>query len=241
MVSMKQTQTSIDPQISYVIENDMEAYRNLFLSICTTKYAYSKDTIFSRSGEISPQMYFLLEGIVKVYTVNPNGYIRILGYHRNNTFFAMDSLCGEKSAVVTIESITPVEVLPVSWQELRAAGKADPRFMEDLVRYYGSVLRLMCFDAESNSVCDASARLATFLCLFLRYRRQQGDTRSNAIFLTQDELASAVNASRIQIARICADFKNKGLIQCARGAITVLDQEGLEKISKYGGYYAAGK
>ena len=109
------------------------------------------------------------------------------------------------------------------------------------MRYYGSVLRLMCFDAESNSVCDASARLATFLCLFLRYRRQQGDTRSNAIFLTQDELASAVNASRIQIARICADFKNKGLIQCARGAITVLDQEGLEKISKYGGYYAAGK
>lgn len=111
MVSMKQTQTIIDPQISYIIENDMEAYRNLFLSICTKKYAYPKDTIFSRSGEVSPKMYFLLEGIVKVYTVNPNGYIRILGYHRNNTFFAMDCLCGEKSAVVTIESITPVEVL----------------------------------------------------------------------------------------------------------------------------------
>ena len=234
MVSMKQTQTIIDPQISYIIENDMEAYRNLFLPICTKKYAYPKNTIFSRSGEVSPQMYFLLEGIVKVYTVNPNGYIRILGYHRNNTFFAMDCLCGEKSAVVTIESITPVEVLPVSWQELRAAGKADPRFMEDLVRYYGSVLRLMCFDAESNSVCDASARLATFLCLFLRYRRQEG-RRDRTIALTQDELASAVNASRIQIARVCAAFKNRGLIRCGRGTVTVLDPEGLDQISKYGG------
>ena len=233
-MSMKKAQTLIDPQVSYVIENDLAAYRELLETLCPESRDYPKDTIFSRSGEKSPWVYFLLEGIVKIYTINPTGYTRILGYHRSNTLFALDCICEDKNAVVVTESITPVRVLRVTWRELRAAGERAPRFMEDLVRYYSGVLRLMCFDAESNSVYDVSARLATFLCLFLRYRRQEG-RRDRTIALTQDELASAVNASRIQIARVCAAFKNRGLIRCGRGTVTVLDPEGLEQISKYGG------
>jgi len=221
--------TIIDPHISYIINNNLAQYRDLFVACCHRRAEFPKGAIFSRSGEPIPYMYFLLEGMVKIYTMNPSGYIRILGYHKTNTLFAMDGICGEQEpAVVTVESITPVKVLLVNRDDIAEMGNRDHSFLGALLRYYGTVLRLMCFDAETKSICNTSARLATFLCLYEKNIKENGVIR-----LTQDELASAVNASRVQIARVCSEFKKQGLISCSRGSITVLDYDGLVNLSQY--------
>ncbi len=225
--------TIFDPSISYIIDNQLLAYRDLFLSVCEPAHTYLMNTVLSRSGEVTGRMYFLLDGIVKVYTTNPGGYTRILGYHKRNTLFAMDCICPGESAVVTMESIKEVQVLTVTWAELEKMDQARPGFLKDLVKYYGSVLRLMCFDAENISARDAAARLATFLCMFKKHHDEEGRKEPNRINLTQDELASAVNASRIQTARICADFRSQGLISCTRGAVIIEDPDGLMEISQY--------
>lgn len=225
--------TIFDPSISYIIDNQLLAYRDLFLSVCEPARTYPMNTVLSRSGETTGRMYFLLDGIVKVYTTNPNGYTRILGYHKRNTLFAMDCICPGESAVVTMESIKEVQVLTVTWAELEKMDRARPGFLKDLVKYYGSVLRLMCFDAENISASDASSRLATFLCMFKWHHDEEGRKEPNRVNLTQDELASAINTSRIQAARICADFRNRGLIRCVRGAVIIEDLDGLMEISQY--------
>ena len=220
--------TIINPSISYIINNNLVQYHDLFVKRCRTS-EFPKGAILSKSGDPIPYMYFLLEGMVKIYTMNPSGYVRILGYHKSNTLFAMDGICGaQEPAVVTVESITPVKVLLVTWDDIVEMGNEDHSFPSALLRYYGTVFRLMCFDAETKSICDASARLATFLCIYERDAKENGIIR-----LTQDELASAVNASRVQIARICSDFKKQGLISCSRGCVTVLDYDGLVKLSQY--------
>ena len=221
--------TIINPSISYIINNNLVQYHDLFVKRCRRTSEFPKGAILSKSGDPIPYMYFLLEGMVKIYTMNPSGYVRILGYHKSNTLFAMDGICGaQESAVVTVESITPVKVLLVTWDDIVEMGNEDHSFPSALLRYYGTVFRLMCFDAETKSICDASARLATFLCIYERDAKENGIVR-----LTQDELASAVNASRVQIARICSDFKKQGLISCSRGCVTVLDYDGLVKLSQY--------
>lgn len=221
--------TIINPSISYIINNNLVQYHDLFVKRCRRTSKFPKGAILSKSGDPIPYMYFLLEGMVKIYTMNPSGYVRILGYHKSNTLFAMDGICGaQEPAVVTVESITPVKVLLVTWDDIVEMGNEDHSFPSALLRYYGTVFRLMCFDAETKSICDASARLATFLCIYERDAKENGIIR-----LTQDELASAVNASRVQIARICSDFKKQGLISCSRGCVTVLDYDGLVKLSQY--------
>ena len=221
--------TIINPSISYIINNNLVQYHDLFVKRCRRTSKFPKGAILSKSGDPIPYMYFLLEGMVKIYTMNPSGYVRILGYHKSNTLFTMDGICGaQEPAVVTVESITPVKVLLVTWDDIVEMGNEDHSFPSALLRYYGTVFRLMCFDAETKSICDASARLATFLCIYERDAKENGIIR-----LTQDELASAVNASRVQIARICSDFKKQGLISCSRGCVTVLDYDGLVKLSQY--------
>lgn len=225
--------TIFDPSISYIIDNQLAPYRDLFQSVCGTVNTYPMNTVLSRSGETTGRMFFLLEGIVKVYTTNPSGYTRILGYHKRNTLFAMDCICPGESAVVTMESVKEVQVLEVTWVELEKMELLHPGFLRDLLKYYGTILRLMCFDAENISANDASSRLATFLCMFKRHHDEEGRKDPNRINLTQDELASAINTSRIQAARICADFRNRGLIRCARGAVIIENLEGLMEVSQY--------
>ena len=223
----------IDPSISYVINGRLRMYRKDFLSVCGPVLSFPRNTRLSRSGEETGRLFYLLDGIVKVYTTNPSGHLRILGYHQKDSLFALDCLCPGETALVNTQSVTAVKVLPATTAQLRAVQQRQPGFWEDLSRYYCSLLRLMCFDAESNSVCDTAARLATFLCLFQRHNESEHHLNSGKICLTQEELASAVNASRIQIARICADFRQRGLIACSRGAITILDSEGLLRMSHY--------
>lgn len=71
--------TIIDPSISYIINNNLIKYHDLFIKCCHRTAEFPKGAILSRSGEPIPYMYFMLEGMVKVYTMNPSGYIRILG------------------------------------------------------------------------------------------------------------------------------------------------------------------
>lgn len=226
-------ETLLSPAISYVLCKQLKKYRDVFLSVCGPAREYPRSTVFSRSGEPTARMFFLLEGVVKVYTVNPNGYVRILGYHKKDTIFAMDCLCPDTVSVVTTESITPVRLVEVTWVQLRAVQEQRADFWETLTQYYGEVLRLMCFGAERNSMGDAATRLAAFLCLFRRYPIEERSGSVDTVRLTQEELASSVNASRIQVARICAEFRRKGLIRCERGAVVILEPEKLQELSLY--------
>lgn len=222
--------TALNASISYVLQENLASYRPLFEKVCSKGKSYPRRTILSQSGKSCEKAYFLLEGVVKITTTNPNGYTRILGYHKRNTLFAMDCIIEKEAAVVTAEAVTPIRVLEVTWRELEKINEEEPSFYPHFIQYYSTVLRLMCFDAESKSIGDASARLAGFLCL---YERNLRDGEKGAILLTQEDLASAVNASRVQIARICAEFKRKGFIQTFRGGLRILDREALIQISQY--------
>ena len=46
----------------------------------------------SRAAEVPARVYYLLEGMTKVYTSNAGGYIRLLGYHQADTICVLDGL-----------------------------------------------------------------------------------------------------------------------------------------------------
>ena len=215
--------------ISYILADDLHTYRPLFLRHCGQAEMYNRRTVLSVSGQAEAPLYFLLSGMVKIYTTNPGGYVRILGYHQQDTLFAMDRICQEEAAVVTCEAVTGIEVLRVQWSDLTRMSAADGTLMPALLRYYGKVLRLMCYDAEIKSIDSVTTRLASFLCLTASAAPAGSPA---AVRLTQEELASAVNASRVQIARICSEFHRQGLISSHRGSMTILDLDGLQHLAQ---------
>ena len=97
-----------------------------------------------------------------------------------------------------------------------------------LASYVGDVLRLMCFDAENQSVSDVTTRLINFIFL---YMKSEDYCQTQCIPMSYENLASAVNASRIQIARICSKMKRLGVIDVGRRCITIKKPNALYDLS----------
>lgn len=219
------TKTSYYP-ITYILEDSLSNHRSFILDQSRKPLTYPKGTIFSQSGEVSKYLYFLVEGIVKVSTTNQRGYVRIVGFHKDNSLFVLDGLRGNEPSIVMTEALTDCTAVPITVPELHRMCDLNPAFCQDLMLYVADVLRLMCFDAQTQSVRDATTRLASFflLCMDSNEYKTQGCIR-----LSHESLASAINASHVHVSRICAKLKADGVIAIKRKRIYILDEKALRR------------
>lgn len=214
--------------VSYILEDDFADYRALILKRFPRAESCPGKTVLRLSGQPGTGVFFLAEGMVKVCTTNPEGYTRTLGYHRQNTFFGLGGLLRDQPALATAESITPVRIIRMTEDDLLLLNALEPQFLLDLTKFYCTVLRLMCYDAENQSIGSAEVRLANFLCLYLHTPQYRARPE---VEMSQEEMASAVNCSRVQAARICADWRRRGIVRTGRRCLTVTDPAALEAIS----------
>ena len=217
----------------FVLEDNLAPYRQLILAYGRAPVSTGKGTVISSGGQPSSSVFFLLEGLVKISVINIHGYERILGYHKRNTIFVMDGLRREESVIVTATALTQVRAVRLSLEDLTVLFGQSPHFAAKMVLYYSDVLKLMCYDAESQSSNDVRSRLANFLLL----HTQSSDYQTlGYVPFSQAELASAVGASRIQVARVCGALKEEGLIRIEKRRLYLLDREGLRGSASYQGF-----
>lgn len=173
-------------------------------------------------------LYFLVEGSVEIYTANRYGYVRLIGIHEVNTLFNLDSLSGmgSQEAVITARAAAPVRAIPVTMEEIARLAEEAPGLWQDLLVYVGNVLRLMCYDAREQTIRDVTTRLIHFLLLYTQGKEVP------EVDCSQQQIASAINASRVQVTRVCARLQAQGLIRIRRGHIRILDPETLEQLSE---------
>ena len=175
-----------------------------------------------KKGVTKGWMYYLSQGLLKVYSSNSYGYDRVIAFLKDDNIFGLDCLDPDQPSVVTIECVTDSWVMPLQSEMLTGIMRESPDFACDLVAYYAKVMRQLCFDTENQSINDAKVRLVNFLYL---YAESSGDDR---IAMSQQDLAAAVNCSRSSIARICTQLKEAGLIRVHGRGLTVLDRERLK-------------
>ncbi len=217
----------------FILENNLKAYRSFLMENCRSQVSYPKGTIITCSGTVSGRIFFLLDGIVKISVTNIQGYERVLGLHKQNTIFAMDGLPSEENVVVTTTALTPVSAIKLTFHELRDLFRQNPAFAADVVLYYGEVLKLMCYDAESQTSNHIKARLANFIILYM----QSEDYRHLGYLpFSHSELASAVGASRVHTARICAEFAREGLIRTEKKKMYILNLQKIRELASYHGF-----
>ncbi|NLB27356.1 MAG: Crp/Fnr family transcriptional regulator [Clostridiaceae bacterium] len=218
--------------ITYILEDSLASYRSFVLEQGPKPHSYPSGTIFSQSGEVSRYLYFLLEGIIKVSTTNQRGYVRIIGFHKDNSLFVLDGLRGNQPSIVMTEALTACTVVPISVPELHRMCDLNPQFCRDLMLYVGDVLRLMCYDAQTQSVRDTTARLASFFLLSMDSNEYK---THGCIRLSHESLASAINASHVHVSRIVAKLKADGVIATKRSRVYILDEKALRQYVSHTG------
>lgn len=215
--------------VNFVLEGDLEAYRGFVTAHCGSPQDYPVGYIFSQSGKPARNVYYLADGMVKITTTNSAGYVRLLDYHNRDTIFVLDGFRPDVEVVITSEAMTPCKAVPISQGQLYQLCAESRNFARDLLYYTSDVLRLMCYDAETQSIGDVRTRLADFLLLYMTSKTYQ---RYGYINMTQDNLASAIGSSRVEVARVCAGLKRAGIIETGRGRLWVRDANALSVIRR---------
>ncbi len=206
---------------SYLFNADMAPYRPLFLRHCPPPMLMPRGNRVCKKGVTKGWMYFLCQGLLKVYSSNSFGYDRVIAFLKDDNLFGLDCLDPGQTSIVTIECVTDSWVMPFQSGMLAAIMEEDPGFTRHLVAYYAKVMRQLCFDTENQSIHDARVRLVNFLYLY------QQSSRSGRVDMSQQDLAAAVNCSRSSVCRICNQLKEEGIIQVQGRGLTILDQDRL--------------
>jgi CRP-like cAMP-binding protein len=182
-------------------------------------------TVLYESGAALSHVYFPTTAIVSLLYVMENGASAEIAVVGNEGVVGISLFMGGEStpsrAVVQSAGSGLRLRAPVMKEEFNRAGPV----LHLMLRYTQALITQMA----QTAVCNRHHSLDQQLCrwLLLSLDRLQG----NKLIMTQELIANMLGVRREGVTEAALKLQHAGLIQYARGHITVLDRAGLEKRS----------
>lgn len=174
-----------------------------------------------REGEPGAHLELVVEGLVRMYVIAPDGRTLTIRYCRPGAVMGMASLFVPGFAMrSTIQALVPSDVVVLRPGIVRALVDRYQPFSLALLEELST--RVVAFIGELHHSAFASIRqrLARHL-LDIAAERQLG--MELVADVTQQELADAVGTVREVVARVLRDLRTEGLVGSARDRIVITD------------------
>ena len=189
----------------------------------------AKDLIFA-PGDPDDQVYFLLEGTVRLYKIYGEYKEATVALLREGDVFGELSLEERSCQNAFAEAITDARVAVVRKSVLNEVTKRCPEFALRLFSSFSERLRQSDETIESLLDREVSARLATLLShLGDRFGEPDGSGTVLKVRLTHQDLANMIASTREAVSKEMTEFQRAGLIEIRNRRIVVNRQ--LEKLS----------
>ncbi len=179
------------------------------------------DTIFSL-GDPDGQLYFLLEGVVRLYKIHGEYKEGTVALLKDGGVFGELSLEERPWQSVFAEALTDVRVVGVRKSILTEVVKRHPEFATKL--FFSFSERLKQSDEVIDSLLDreVSARLATLLSnLGDRFGESDGSGTTIDVRLTHQDLANMIFSTREAVSKVMSEFQRDGIIETRNRRIVV--------------------
>jgi CRP-like cAMP-binding protein len=189
----------------------------------------AKDMIFA-PGDPDDQVYFLLEGTVRLYKIYGEYKEATTALLREGDVFGELSLEERSCQNAFAEAITDARVAVVRKTILNEMIKRRPKFALKLFSSFSERLRQSEEAIESLLDREVSARLATLLShLGDRFGEPHGSRTVIRVRLTHQDLANMIASTREAVSKEMSEFQRAGLIEIRNRRIVVNRQ--LETLS----------
>ncbi len=211
-------ETSASPRYLRLEDFEREGVR-----VAERRYA-ARDMLFA-PGDPDGQLYFLLEGTVRLYRLYGGYKEATIALLKDGGVFGELTLEGASWQTSFAEAVTDTRVLTVRKPVLTEAVKRSPEFA---VRLFGSFSeRLRQSDEVIESLLErgVSARLATLLShLGDRFGEPDGTGTVLKMRLTHQDLANMIVSTREAVSKVMSEFQRDGLIEVRNRTISVSPQ-----------------
>jgi CRP-like cAMP-binding protein len=187
----------------------------------------AKDTIFT-PGDPDDQLYFLLEGPVRLYKIYGDYKEATVALLREGGVFGKLSLVEGRWQDVFAEDVTDVRVASVQKSTLTEVIKRRPEFAMKLFASFSERLRQSDEVIETLLRREVSTRLATLL-LNLGDRFGESDGRGMVldVRLTHQDLANMIASTREAVSKVMSEFQRDGSTEVQNRKIVLLDKRAL--------------
>ena len=216
----------MDEQIQQKLDNFFTKFKNQM---------YRKGAILIRADDDPPGVFYLKDGIVKVYAISRKRDEVVLNIFKPMSFFPMSWAINESKNMYFYEAITDVEVYRAPRNEVVTFIKNNPDILYDLMRRVykgvdGMLLRMMYLMSGS-----ARTRLLTELMIQAKRLGQRFENgQSIKLQMSEKDLATSAGMTRETISREVKLLKEKKVILFARNTLVIPDMKKLEEeLSNY--------
>lgn len=208
-----------------------ESARDLFLrhsSRCTYRKG---QTIFHEDDDAS-EVFYLAEGMARIYCVSPSGELTIYWYCVTGELFGAGGITGSMKQSVNGQAISSCTVYRMLRPTFEQMIKLNSQLAYNALKLMGARLRLACDTVSDMRTERTSSRVAKAL---LRLAHNCGVPTEQGIRLdapiTHQEVANFVGASRQTVSVILGEFEQRGFIAHSSRQIVIVEPEELYAFS----------
>ncbi len=194
------------------------------------KVSYDAKEILIRADCDPDGVFYLTEGVVRMYAVSASGEEVVINIFKPISFFPMGWVLNDTKSHFYFEALNAVRVIKAPKEEFIKFLKAEPEVGFDLLKriykgldgYFSRMEYLMSGNAQS--------RLITEILIFAKRLGVVSQTGVKVnLKMTEKDLAAQTGIARETVSREIHKLKEKGLIAFENSIITVLNIDDLEQ------------
>ena len=187
---------------------------------------YKKGTAIFRQGDTSCDLYLIVEGKVRIFTLSPSGG------ETSISIFSAGDIIGELAAIdcqprsATAKALENCTLLEMTQEHFMRRMREIPDLAIGMARLLAHKVRWATEYAETIAQYDAAGRLLHILLLYneqFGVEIEAGKRYELDLSLNQTDLASLVGARREWVNRILQNWHQQGLVEFKAGKIIILD------------------
>lgn len=179
-------------------------------------------------GAKSREVFYLLDGSVKIVAVAADGTESVFGLRSPGNFIGEMSTLTDERRSADVVAVVPTQAIMVTAARFNTFLEDYPSVALSLLRMQTQRLNEMTNRAMLGSL-SVKARIAQRLL-----ELAAESPTDQVVNLTQTDLALYVDASREWTSKALGELRRAGAIRTARGQVVVLDQELLGRTAQAG-------
>ena len=185
---------------------------------------------FHRPHQHADQLFLLTSGLVRIYTLSPEGRALTLFLHAAPALFGELAVLGSPIHDAFGEAFSDVTVAAVSRDQVRALMQHNPEIGLALLDLLGRRLRAMGQKLAEIAFKTVPQRLAGVLVALAERTSPQTDSAS-VLRLTHQQLAEMVGTYRETVTKALGELREAGLLRIDNEAICLLDLNALRRLA----------
>ena len=216
-------QLDLIKSIPYFTGLDKAELESIKKHIFEKKAARGEILVFE--GEPADTLFFVVEGVVKVFKTSADGKEQILQIIRPGDSFNDVPVFSGDTALANAEAMSNVILYTVNKADLAGIIQEYPQVSLNVIRILTDRVQRLVSLVEDLSFRHVTGRVAKVL---LEYAGNGADEKPR---LTQQEMAAMIGTAREMVGRSLKTLEEEGTIRMEHNRVIITDQEMLREVA----------